>query len=127
MTNKSQAELVAEINAKKRKAMALLFKASGKSESMALSGFSFHSRMFTSLTVSFTALLISFLICITLVDWLEVLLGLGRAKVVQSRWAKVRPDASLRVSPPLLFAEDDRLKSIANQSIGPQGIMFAVM
>jgi hypothetical protein len=127
MTNKSQAELVAEINAKKRKAMALLFKTSGKKESMALSGFSFHSRMFTSLTVSFTALLCSFLICITLVDWLEVLLGLGRAKVVQSRWARVRPDASLRVSPPSLFEKDDRMKSIANQSIGPQGIMFAVM
>jgi hypothetical protein len=127
MDSKSQAELIAEMNAKKRKAMALLFKASGSSEAMALSGFSFHSRMLTALSVSFVALLVSFLICTTAVDWLEVLLGLARAKVVQSRWSKVRPDASLRVSPPLLFAADERAKAMANQSIGPQGIMFAVM
>jgi hypothetical protein len=31
------------------------------------------------------------------------------------------------VSPPLLFAADERAKAMANQSIGPQGIMFAVM
>jgi hypothetical protein len=127
MTNKSQAEITAEINAKKRKAMALLFKASGKSESMALSGFSFHSRMLTATTVSFIAVFISFLICNTLVDWLEVLLGLGRAKVVQSRWANIRPDAAVTVSPPLLYRRDERMKFIANNSIGPQGVMFAVM
>lgn len=127
MDHKSHAEIVAEINAKKRKAMALLFKASGNNETMALSGFSFHSRLFTALSVSLVALLISFLICTTIVDWFEVLLGLGRAKVVQSRWSKVRPDASVRISPPLLFAQDERAMSIANQSIGPQGIMFAVM
>lgn len=127
MANKSHAEVIAEINAKKRKAMALLFKASGPNQAAALSGFSFHSRMFTALSVSFVALLISFLICTTIVDWLEVLLGLGRAKVVQSRWSKVRSDASVRVSPPLLFARDERAVSMANQSIGPQGIMFAVM
>jgi hypothetical protein len=127
MTNKSQAEIIAEINAKKRKAMALLFKASGKQESVSLAGFSFHSRMFSALTVSFIALLASFLICTTMVDWFEVLLGLGRAKVVQSRWRNVRPDASQRVTPPLLFAPETRLQSIANQSIGPQGVFFAVM
>jgi hypothetical protein len=127
MTNKSQAEIVAEINAKKRKAMALLFKASGKSEMMALSGFSFHSRLLTALTVSCIALLISFLICSTVVDWLEVLLSLGRAKVVQSRWSNVRPDAALRVTPPVLYSRDQRLQSIAAQSIAPQGIMFAAM
>jgi hypothetical protein len=127
MTNKSQAEIVAEINAKKRKAMALLFKASGKSEMMALSGFSFHSRLLTALTVSCIALLISFLICSTVVDWLEVLLSLGRAKVVQSRWSNVRPDAALRVTPPVLYSREERLQSIAAQSIAPQGIMFAAM
>jgi hypothetical protein len=127
MTSKSQAEILAELNAKKRKAMALLFKATGKDESKALSGFSFHSRMFSAMSISFIALLISFLICITLVDWLGILLGLGRAKVVQNRWANVRFDASPRMPPPLLFARDQRLSSISTESIGPKGIMFAVM
>ncbi len=127
MTNKSQAEIMAEINDKKRKAMALLFRASGNQESVSLAGFSFHSRMFAALTVSFIALLASVLICTTIVDWCEVLLGLGRAKVVQNRWLNMRPDASPWVSPPLLFAPEPRLKSIANHSIGPQGVLFAVM
>jgi len=127
MTNKSQAEMIAELNAKKRKAMALLFKASGQDESKALSGFSFHSRMFAAMSISFIALLMSFLISITLVDWLGILLGLGRAKVVQNRWANVRVDASPRLPPPLLFARDERLASISQESIGPKGVMFAVM
>jgi hypothetical protein len=61
------------------------------------------------------------------VDWLEVLLSLGRAKVVQSRWSNVRPDAALTVTPPVLYSREERLQSIAAQSIAPQGIMLAAM